>query len=56
MRYRVYFEPIDYDMFKLINLKGIWKAQQEAVGNGSLPLPDISKILPIDKEGFPIDL
>ena len=57
-KYRIYFEPMDTLDSDLVisNPEFILDSWKYLKKTSKLNLPDISKILPIDQDGFPIDL
>ena len=50
-KYRIYFEPMDIEAIDWVDARGRLTSLQYS----GLHIP-VCKILPIDKDGFPIDL
>lgn len=59
MKYRIWFEPVDVEVTndRPDTIQGLYHAFKQAqIKKPELfsIIPDISKLLPIDKDGFPI--
>jgi len=52
---RCYFEPIDIEIKNREIFQADWKSLQKAMLNLGIKLPDICRILNVDKNGFVIE-